>query len=161
VRAAVVLALLLAVGCGGGNDSAGSSDSYSADAVVACLRDDDGLLVPENDVIDVREGFSVEDPERNMSLRLRDETEPAIRGEFTMVNWYGAEEELSKVQLFFAPTEAEAAQLREERAENSRKGGASEHNLHRDLERRKNLVLVWDQGSTEHMRDQIAACLEG
>lgn len=161
MRTAAALVVLIAVGCGGANDSAEGSGSYSVDAVVACLRDDHALLVPEDDVIDVRKGFAVDDPERNMSLRLRDEDEPAILGDFTILTWYGSEEEVSKVQLYFAATEDEASMLREERAENDRTGGTSDEDIDRDLERRKNLVLVWDQGSSDGMRDQIAACLGG
>ena len=163
MRIALVGVVLVLAGCGGSAATSGSRNAaslYSADEVVACLRDDHALLIPEDDVIEVRRGFSVEEPEGDMSLRLDEEVEPPIRGDFTMVRWYGEEEELSKVQLFFAPTEEAAVQLREERVRNALSGGASEADLSRDLQRQRNLVLVWDPGSTGEMRDQIARCLE-
>jgi hypothetical protein len=159
VRRVHVLLLLAAAGCGGSTAANEASGLHSADAVVACLRDDEGLLVPEDDVIHVREGFSVEDPARDESLRPDREDEPEIRGDFTIVRWYSDEDELSKVQLYFAPTEKEATLLRDEQAENYRAGGSSEVDLRRDLERRRNLFLVWDEGATQKMRDQIARCL--
>lgn len=163
MRIALVGVVLVLAGCGGSaatSESPNAASLYSADRVVECLRDDEGLLVPEDEVIHVRRGFSVDDPEPNMSLRVDEEAEPQIRGDFTMVSWYGDKEELSKVQLFFAPTEEAAVQLREERVRNDLSGGASEADLSRDLQRRRNLVLVWDLGSTGEMRDQIARCLE-
>jgi hypothetical protein len=159
-RLALAFALVLC-GCGGstaGSEPAGSDSRYSADDVVACLRDDEGLLVPEDDVLEIREGFAVEDPAYNESLRLDREDEPEIRGDFTIVRWYGDVEELSKVQLYFAPTEEEAVRLREEFAANDRAGGALDPDLSRNLERRRNLVLTWDQGATTEMREQIARC---
>lgn len=159
MRYTIVVALVVAAGCGGSVQATEEAATHSADAFVECLRDDDGVLIAEDGVLEVREGFSVDDPERDESFRLDREARPEIRGDFTIVRWYSDEDELSKVQVYFTRSDDDAARLRAEHVENARAGGAPAARLEDALQRRRNVFLAWDQGGTDEMRGQIDDCL--